>query len=201
MKGNTPQNNPVGWHDRGYLPHFDGGRIAQFITFRLHDALPQRLLNRWRIEIEDNRDESDSELRDRIDEWLDRGAGACHLRNRSIARLVQGALLRFDGERYGFSAWVIMPNHVHLLLTPHEHSLSDIVHSIKSYSAQEANKLLQRRGSFWFEDYFDRYIRDLDHFEKVINYIEDNPVKAGLCNIASDWEFSSAGFRSKKKTA
>lgn len=62
----------------------------------------------------------------------------------------------------------------------------------KSYTAHQANKLLGRAGKFWQEDYFDRYIRDYEHFEKVIDYIELNPVKAGLCISKYDWPFGSA---------
>ncbi len=107
--------------------------------------------------------------------------------------MVQNALLYFDKERYKLIAWVIMPNHIHILLKPKaDNSLSDIVHSIKSFTAQKANEMLNRRGKFWQEDYFDRYIRDSKHFVSVLNYIENNPVKAGLCKTKSDWEFSSA---------
>src|SRR6266849_632314 len=85
---------------------------------------------------------------------LDQGYGTCHLADDRIAALVQNALLHFDGERYRLSAWVLMPNHVHLLAAPLAgHSLSNMMHSIKSYTAQQANKILQRNGRFWFEDY------------------------------------------------
>jgi len=75
------------------------------------------------------------------------------------------------------------------------HSLSNIMHSIKSYTAQEANKILERKGRFWFEDYFDRYIRNAKHFENAVSYIENNPVRAGLCRTSREWRFSSAWYR------
>ncbi|HEY8188950.1 MAG TPA: hypothetical protein VIF64_22975, partial [Pyrinomonadaceae bacterium] len=68
-------------------------------------------------------------------------------------------------------------------------------HSLKSYTAHEANKILCREGQFWLEDYFDRYIRNEEHFQNTVKYIENNPVKAGLCAKASDWPFSSAWFK------
>ena len=110
--------------------------------------------------------------------------------------MVQAALLHFDGERYWLSAWVVMPNHVHLLVTPCiSWSLSRIMKDMKSFTSREANKLLGRRGQFWMEDYFDRYVRDAKHFANAIAYIENNPVKAGLVKTPSEWRFSSARWR------
>ena len=89
-----------------------------------------------------------------------------------------------------------MPNHIHYLLKPlKDVELEEITHSIKSYTAHEANKILKRKGSFWQEETFDRYIRNRKHFVNVIKYIENNPVKAKLCNKKEDWKFSSAYFK------
>ena len=91
-----------------------------------------------------------------------------------------------------------MPNHVHILLTPSESwSLSAIMKSMKSFTSREANKLLARQGQFWMEDYFDRYVRDINQFRSAIAYIENNPVKAKLCAKPEDWPFSSAWFRAR----
>jgi putative DNA methylase len=183
----------AGWHSRDYLPHFEGGEIPQFITFRLTDSLPQTVLERWRSELHQD---GEAALRRRIEKYLDQGYGSVFLKDRAVAALVEDALLYFDGERYRLAAWVVMPNHVHLLATPRApHTLSDIMHSIKSFTAKEANKLLSRRGTFWQEEYFDRYIRDHEHYEQVIRYIEENPVKAHLCRTSHEWPFSSARFR------
>lgn len=188
--------NSDGCHSRGYLPHFDGGEISQFITFRLADSLPQRFLDRWREELKEETDDIDAALRRRIEIYLDRGFGACYLKDERIANVVQNAFLFFDGERYRLSAWVVMPNHVHLLLTPlPNHTLAKIMQSLKSFTASKANKILNRAGHFWQQESFDRFVRDADHFAKVISYIESNPVKAKLCNKAGDWQFSSAKFR------
>ena len=86
-----------------------------------------------------------------------------------------------------------MPNHVHLLIEIAEgFSLSEVMHSIKSYTAHEANKILGQKGRFWSVESFDRYIRDARHFRNTVEYIENNPVKAGLCMRPEEWEFSSA---------
>jgi putative DNA methylase len=75
--------------------------------------------------------------------------------------------------------------------------LARIMHSIKSFTSSEANKILNRNGRFWQKEYFDRYIRNAKQFAKTIAYIENNPVKANLCDDPEDWSFSSAGFRKK----
>jgi putative DNA methylase len=75
------------------------------------------------------------------------------------------------------------------------------MHSLKSYTAQKANKTLQAKGRFWFEDYFDRYIRNAKHFENAVSYIENNPVRAGLCESPAEWRFGSAWFRARSANA
>jgi len=182
-----------GWHRRGYLPHYDGGEINQFITVHLGDALPKKVIDRWKLELKDETDdERKKELYWRTEKYIDQGYGECYLRLESVAIIVREALMHFEGERYTLISWVIMPNHIHFLLRPMAGMrLEDIIHSIKSFSALKANRLLKRTGKFWQEEYFDRYIRDYNHFESVVSYIEWNPVKAGLCQKPEDWPFSS----------
>lgn len=92
-----------------------------------------------------------------------------------------------------------MPNHIRFLATPFENvELREIAHSIKSYTAHEANKLLNCQGQFWQHEPFDRYIRNRKHFANVIRYIENNPVKAGLWEKPEDWKFSSAFYKTEK---
>ncbi|HEX8396804.1 MAG TPA: transposase, partial [Pyrinomonadaceae bacterium] len=193
---NIMKNELKGWHSRGYLPHFDVGEIPQFITFRLFDSLPQVVLTKWKAELEREKSlEAEIVLRRRIETYLDQSFGKCYLKQEQVADLVQNALLFFDDERYRLLAWVVMPNHIHFLATPLEkQSLSNIVQSLKIFTAKEANKLLNRQGKFWQSDYFDRYIRDYEHFTKVVSYIENNPVKARLCQSKSEWRFGSAYF-------
>ena len=105
-------------------------------------------------------------------------------------------LLRFDGDRYALIAWCVMPNHVHLLIeTWVGHPLDRVVHSWKSYTAHAANRLLRRGGAFWAPEYFDRYMRDEAHFAATVAYVENNPVRAGLCGDAAHWLLSSAVHR------
>jgi len=155
------------------------------------------VLEKWKRELDTElSNQMNSILRKRIEHYLDQSYGGCALRDERIATMVQDSLRHFDSERYLLSAWVIMPNHVHLLLTPFgSWSLSRIIKDMKSFTSREANKLLGRRGQFWMEDYFDRYIRDAKHFASAVAYIENNPVKAGLVKKPGKWMFGSAWFR------
>jgi len=183
-----------GWHSRGYFPHFDGQGVTQHVSFHLFDSLPQSVLARWREELR-IRPQKEAELdwRKRIQDFLDTGYGCCFLRDHRLAEVVEGALFHFDGQRYFLHAWCVMPNHVHTLFTPAaEFEMSQILHSWKSFAAHECNKLLQRSGRFWAREPFDRYIRNERHFRNALAYIEDNPVKAGLCEKPEDWRWSSA---------
>ena len=188
---------PRGWHYRGYLPHFDRD-IIQLVTFRLYDSLPNKRLEQWREQLGYNRELSPTseqavKLRKKIDFYEDAGHGRCWLSQSSIASMVQEALQHHHNQRYVLIAWCIMPNHVHALIKilP-DHSLTSIIHSWKSFTAHRANQLLKRKGIFWQLDYHDRYIRDDKHYQSAINYIHNNPVKAGLVTTPSQWLYSSA---------
>jgi REP element-mobilizing transposase RayT len=181
-----------GWHERGYLPHFDAGAVVQTITFRLADSLPRALYAQM---VEDLSDEA--ELRPALDRVIDEGRGECLLKDAGNAQIVRAALEHFDGERYQLVAWATMPNHVHAMVEQIDgHALGDVLHAWKSFTAKAINKRRGAQGAVWAADYFDRYIRDAEHFEAAVYYIENNPVKAGLAARADDWPFSSARRRS-----
>ncbi|MFT3744473.1 MAG: transposase [Pyrinomonadaceae bacterium] len=189
---------PKGWHNRGYLPHYDG-RVYQFITFRLHDSLPQTVLRYFEEEARLGSFERNSrEFRIKIEEYLDTGMGDCILKIPTVAEIVENALFFYDGVRYRLIAWVIMPNHIHLLLIPLEGvSLSEIMRNLKGFTARMINKHLGLNGPVWQPDYFDRYIRDEDHYNKTVRYIENNPVNAKLVEKSRDWRFSSGSRRNQ----
>ena len=176
-----------GWHSRGYLPHFDSAETTQFITFRLADSLPKSVAETLARKSDDFAE---------VDERLDAGFGVCWLRQEEIAVAVESAILHFDDVRYRVLAWCIMPNHIHVVIDPSEgHRLGDIVHSWKSFSANKANRLLERKGAFWHRDYFDRFIRNERHLARTVEYVENNPIKAGLAAESKDWPWSSARYR------
>ncbi len=195
---------PSPWRSRGYLPHFEEPGRVQNIIFRLADSLPREFLDRCEQELLSlPPDRRQIEKEKRIAKMLDRGAGECHLRDPRVASLVEKALLFYDTERYKLLCWCIMPNHVHAMIETFElYGLAAILHSWKSYTSNEANEILGRRGTLWQREYYDRFIRDDDHYAKAFHYIEDNPMKAGLVARAEDWRWGSAwkGWRGQLST-
>ncbi len=182
-----------GWSRHGKLPHFDG-EVTQFITFRLADSLPRSVLNRLRQQLEhDKLDDDSEEFRQLVEDYLDSGAGECILRETKIAEIVRETILYEHGKSCDLKAWIIMPNHAHLLLRLYEgHNLAGLMKRIKGISARRINQLRNTNGSIWQADYFDRYIRDGEHFSKVFAYIENHPVLAKLTKTAEEFRFSSA---------
>lgn len=184
-----------GWYSRGYLPHFDEPDTIQFITFRLGDSMPRAVLEGYEEALRLG-EIDEQERRDRIEEYLDSGYGACWLKEPRVAQMVENALLHFDDERYRLLAWCIMPNHVHTLTEIVEgHPLDEVVHSWKSFTAHQLNRMVKRKGRVWQPEGFDRYMRGPLHLARTVFYIEQNPVAAGLVRQAKDWPFSSARFR------
>jgi len=168
--------------------------VWQFVTFRLADSLPAGVMGGWRRELEDD-PEMDREVVRRVERYLDEGHGSCVLGDAEHGAVMEGALRHFDGERYFLAAWVVMPNHVHVLVQMRDAwSLGETVASWKRFSATRINRAANRRGRLWQVEYFDRFIRDREHFERVVAYIHQNPVKAGLCASPERWPFSSARF-------
>ncbi|HEV2691907.1 MAG TPA: transposase [Verrucomicrobiae bacterium] len=101
-------------------------------------------------------------------------------------------------KNYRLFAWVVMPNHVHTLIETLETPLPEILQGWKSFTSKAINRILKRQGEFWQTDYFDRYIRDEEHFGKVLRYIENNPVKAGLVKSPELWSYRSARYRHER---
>ena len=170
---------------RGYLPHFEN-RAIQFITFRLYDSVPKELIEEWKTVLtQENEAEGPTDVARQmhklVDKFEDSGYGQCFLADNRVADMMEQTLKHDDGKKYDLISYCIMPNHVHIMIRVHDGmSLSSILHTWRSYSAHEANKILGRSGDFWMKDYYDRYIRDAQHYMAVVQYIKDNPAKAGL---------------------
>ena len=128
-----------------------------------------------------------------MDRLLDNGRdGPTYLRIPGVAQLIENAIERGSGSDYLLHAWVVMPNHVHLLITP-QTDLPRIMQKLKGSSALKANQLLGRTGmTFWQEESYDRLVRDAVEFRKIENYIVQNPVRAGLAVSAEQYRWSSA---------
>jgi REP element-mobilizing transposase RayT len=196
------------WHERGYLPHCDRPGLTQFVTFRLWDSLPGSRRGEWenlltiakrsdapRDAKAEARRAAAREQRQKLEEYLDRSHGECFLRDPRVAALMENTMRFHHGQWFHLLAWVVMPNHVHVLLQVLDTPLSKIMQNWKSISAVAANKLLGRSGDFWQSDYWDTYMRDDEQRRKAVRYIESNPVKAKLCRAPEEWPFSSARFR------
>jgi len=217
-------HNPLrsGTHTRGYLPHVKREGATYFVTFRLADSLPKEVL----VQIQAERaqrltsfyaqkemasaagtqtpattllEEIERDYFRKVEGYLDRGCGECWLRRPEIADLVGGAIRHFAGERYLLKAWVVMPNHVHAVLWPMPNrTLSDIVKTLKRYTAREANKLLNRTGQpFWQPEPFDHWIRNDEEQARCCRYVVNNPAKARLCAAPEHWKWSSAWLKNK----
>ena len=188
-------------HCRKYLPHIEDKKL-QFITFRLYDSLPQSVIEYCKntlqsLKKEENKtDVTNAKIKEClkiIDKYEDAGYGQCFLQNQQIADLMANTLKHNDNKLYKLYDWCIMPNHVHVMIkTDDNSSLSQILHAWRSYTAHKGNEILGRKGKFWMNEYFDRYIREEVHGLKVSSYITMNPVKAGLVARPEEWRWSSA---------
>ncbi|MBM4333879.1 MAG: DUF1156 domain-containing protein [Deltaproteobacteria bacterium] len=172
----------------GNLPHWRQEGVTYFVTFRLADSMPQEKLRQWDEEreawLKEHPEPHDEEIRkeyyrlfpDRFQSWLDAGYGECLLARPELKQIVENALLNFQGDRYHLDEYVIMPNHVHVLVSPSGQStLSKILQSWKSYTAHRINKHLKRNGPVWQKESFDHIIRSPSQMERVRQYIRDNP--------------------------
>jgi len=193
-----------------HLPHRVPEGFPLFLTWNLKGSLPRRIvelleLDRKRLENESRRNnESNYErgirhakmLFDKRDRCLDTASdGPMYLKDSAAAEIVVGSIVWGVPKRYDLYAFVVMGNHVHVLLTP-KVDLQVITQGIKGYTAHEINGLANARGRiFWQDESFDHWARDEEEIHRIIDYIENNPVRAGLCQRTQDWPWSSATCR------
>jgi type I restriction enzyme R subunit len=143
-----------------------------------------------------------------MDHWLDQGQAARWLDDERLAQIVVDAFYFFAGEQYDLLGYVVMPSHIHWVFQPLEpwvRSLKPgkrlltprqrIVHSIDRFTASACNLVLGRSGGFWQREPYDHWVRGPEELERILLYIENNPVKAGLVVEAARWRFSSAHAR------
>ena len=145
-----------------FLPHWHQDGKYVFVTFRLHDSLPQEKLQWLREEKESwlkrhpqpwNKEDT-KEYIDKfgktVEKWLDNGLGDCLLKKQSNRKIIEDALLYFNGDKYDLVAFVVMPNHVHILMKlKRGNKLTAIMRSLKSYTAKEINKNEKKSGPVW----------------------------------------------------
>jgi REP element-mobilizing transposase RayT len=175
------------------LPHWQQNGATYFVTFRLADSVPAHLWTKWeeeragwlRFHPEPWDVEVELEYHKRfttaIERWLDAGYGSCVLRQVDCAKIVDEALRHFDRQRVLLISSVVMPNHVHALLIQNaDHPLEHLLHSWKTFSSRNTNRLVGRSGTLWQRSYFDRLVRNEKHFRNCVRYIRRNPEKAHL---------------------
>ena len=193
IKKNVFYNHDVGKKvTERHLPHWQQEDKLYFVTFRLADSIPADMLENLRQEQENfvrinSRPFSDEQEREyqyiffeKINSWLDNCYGQCLLQKREVARVVKDSLEYYNNYKYWIDYWVVMPNHVHVILLLGEgQNLKDITHGWKSFTANKINKLIDRKGQLWQHESFDHIIRRRFYLEKYRYYIMANKEKAG----------------------
>jgi len=189
----------------GNLPHWYQPGVTYFITFRTDDSMPVEVAERWyrgrddwlrRHGIDPFTPKWSSQLRllpqvqqqqfhetfsREFLEHLDKGHGECVLRRPELAKIVSDSLRHFDGQRYHMGDFVVMPNHVHLLVCLHgDTDVENQCYSWKKYTATKINQTLIRKGRFWQEESFDHLVRSAEQFDRFRRYIAHNGKEAGL---------------------
>jgi type I restriction enzyme R subunit len=208
---------------RRKLPHWDLPGATYFVTSCLEGSIPASGLTdlcQYRDQLAGRRrpedvTEEEWEVRQqkllfaRFDEWLDGRPPVRHLEQPALAGQVQTSLMFFAGIRCEVFAFVVMPSHFHWVFQPtavYAQSLvgatarERLMQGVKTFTARGCNILLGRRGQFWQEESYDHWVRDPDELERIIQYVENNPVKAGLCQRPEDWPWSSARWRMETGT-
>ena len=208
----APQTNMSHLRFREYyrrrLPHIQIAGSTYFVTFRLANSLPKEALEKLAEETDRIKklppDQIDQEQRrwfGKFDDYLDRAlCGEAFLKNEKVADIVAEALQYRDGKVYTLEGFTIMPNHGHVVCTPLEkengefNSLTEIFQSFKRHTARQANLALGRSGMFWQDESYDHIVRDQAELERVVKYVLNNPVKAGLANDWEEWKWSYSRF-------
>lgn len=202
---------------RRHLPHWQPDGAVIFVTFRLYHSLPKSALEkiagmRKSLEIEKEKGKTPmaeimrraQRLFDLLEASLDdelkdsNSTSPRWLESFEVAGIVRSAMRFFEGKPFREHRYVIMPNHVHWLIEPlHRREkgfwpINEILKSVKGFSARKANCILERQGHFWQDESYDHWIRDRGDYHSTVAYIDENPVKAGLCARPEDWKWSSA---------
>jgi putative transposase len=191
------------------LPHINPHGGTCFVTYCLHETISQpeikQLIQKHQTHLEELRKQSqttpeqiDIENRKyfkKLDEQIHQAKGAHYLKNEKVAQIVANSLHFWDGKKIDLMAFCIMSNHVHLVLRLLESEnqeifLSEVLESIKKFSARECNLAIGRTGQLWQKESFDRLVRDRKELYRIICYILDNPTKEGLCENRADWKWN-----------
>ena len=204
------------------LPHYQPPGYTFSVTFRLTDSLPLHIIKKLQAEKElklnkinniiskneklqsylDYQQNYFEEFDNQLDRYLD---SPKWLADGRIASIVKEAIHYRDGKVYELIAFTIMPNHAHIVFKPiikkivgrtncSTYIVTDILKSLKWYTAFNCNKILERTGAFWQHESYDHVVRNSDELERLVEYILYNPVKARLCKNWEDWKWSYCNF-------
>ncbi len=189
------QSQKVDIHNRN-LPHWQQKEKMHFVTFRTYDSIPEEKLNKLKekqLEFisrysEPYTVEQEREYRhlffEKIDEWMDNCYGECLLKSEQYSSVIKNALEYYDNDKYKLDHWVVMPNHVHvLLLLVNDSELSEILHGWKSFTANQINKKTGNKGQFWQHESFDHIVRDEFFLDKYRDYIVQNKSKCKMPDL------------------
>ena len=222
MDNNSTFNRPAPPQFRGFdpngtftsysrnLPHWRQPGATYFVTFRLHDSLPQSVLDylrRLRSEFlkqprsSSLREEYEKKSRSALEASLDEGHGCCVLKDPENVRIVQERFEHGLGTQHFVGCGVVMPNHVHVVIRPlAEFQLEEIMRQVKGFSALKINARRGQRGTLWQDESYDRIVRDEEHLYRVMQYIGRNPAHCGIAqpdtnrwvhpeSVAAGWAF------------
>jgi putative transposase len=182
----------MSYHERR-LPHCYPAGATLFLTWRLFGSLPG-------LRLPDRSAPNPGKDFAHVDRLLDTAQnGPLWLKDERIAGLVAASLEEGATARhlYDLLAWVIMPNHVHVVMRA-DRPLPEVMRWVKGSTARAANLVLQRTGKpFWQYETYDHCVRNSDELNRVIRYVERNPVRAGLVREIEDWPWSSARAQAK----
>jgi len=212
------------------MPHFQPSGYTYFVTFRLANSLPNHIVLKLREDYKEHlkqlshlenskektqkyygfQDDYFAEFDRHLDTYH---KSPCWLADEKIAGITKNAIHFYDKKNYDLICYCIMPNHVHLILTPIADQISDsavalnksrngppetdsryivtaILQNIKKFTAVKCNKILNRSGSFWQHESYDHVVRDEKELVRFFNYTLNNPVKANLVNTPEEWRWS-----------
>lgn len=178
------------------LPHIQPKDGVFFVTFRLTGTIPKSIIIEYQNKKESTKTkkeklENSEEYFKEIEDILDSATiGPTWLKNKAIAKVIIESFSFMDHKYFHLICYCIMSNHVHFIAYNLKKPLYAIMHSIKSFTAHECNKILNRKGRFWQREYYDNLIRDRNDLAEKIKYVLNNPVKLGLVSNWKDWKFS-----------
>ena len=169
------------------MPHWFQAHKTMFITFRLADSLPHHIIEefladravmREELKVIGNKSRKFYEelMEHKMESWLNNGHGNCILGNANVRQIAVGALRHYNFKEYLLHSFIIMPNHLHILLSPlTEKPINTVIGRIKGFTSFKIKKLLGIDSEIWQQGMFDRIVRSDDEFKKYVDYIRNNP--------------------------